>query len=139
MQLLLSLCRARRISENVFGILASRFRIFLGCINLKPDTAKYVRLAAVTLHNIVRTRSPYRYIPAPSVDQDNSDGTIRPGNWRDIPDNFLHLSACPQRNASAAAKQHRRELTEYFATIGAVPWQDRVLQVVKRRRRTLAA
>lgn len=94
-----------------------------------------VTLSAVTLHNVLRTRNPTRYIPAASIDQENSDGTIRRGNWRDTPDNIAHLSTCPQRNATLAAKQNRIDLTEYFATVGAVPWQDRVLEVVRKRRK----
>lgn len=50
------LSRAR--IENVFGILASRFRIFLGAIHMAPKRAKYVILAAATLHNFLRSRNP---------------------------------------------------------------------------------
>lgn len=128
--------RARRISENVFGILANRFRVFLGAINLKPETATSVTMAAVTLDNLLRARNPLRYLPAVAVDQDNSDRTIRRGTWRDMPDQFLDLAPSTQRNATTAAKGVRRKLTDYFANVGAVPWQDRVLEVVKRRRTT---
>ncbi|GFX31662.1 DDE Tnp4 domain-containing protein [Trichonephila clavipes] len=43
--------RARRVSENAFGILAWRFRVFSKAIELKPDTIDRVILAACSLHN----------------------------------------------------------------------------------------
>ena len=44
--------RARRISENLFGILANRWRIFLTIINLKPKYVENVNFAALILHNM---------------------------------------------------------------------------------------
>ncbi|KAJ8050277.1 hypothetical protein HOLleu_03415 [Holothuria leucospilota] len=41
------LSRARRVSENAFGILASRFRVFHTRMAVKPDTAEKVVLAAL--------------------------------------------------------------------------------------------
>ncbi|GFT82583.1 DDE Tnp4 domain-containing protein [Trichonephila clavipes] len=43
--------RARRVSENAFGILAWRFRVFSKAIELKPDTIDRVILAACSLQN----------------------------------------------------------------------------------------
>lgn len=127
------LSRARRISENVFGILASRFRIFLGAIHMLPKSAKLVILAAVTIHNFLRARNPYRYIPAAAVDQDNSDGTIRRGDWRQVPQQMVQLDVCSSRNPTVAAKNVRQTFTHYFNTVGAVPWQGRVLQINRHR------
>lgn len=73
-------------------------------------------------------------MPPASVDQENFDGTVRSGSWRDVPDQFASLSPCPQRNATLAAKENRRKLTDYFCNAGAVPWQDRALEVVRRKR-----
>jgi hypothetical protein len=50
------LSRARGIVENVFGILASRFRIFHTEINLRLDSIETTVLACV-LHNFLRRRS----------------------------------------------------------------------------------
>ena len=38
--------RARRVSENAFGILANRFRIFLPAIQLSPENTEKVTLAS---------------------------------------------------------------------------------------------
>ncbi|GFS90550.1 DDE Tnp4 domain-containing protein [Trichonephila clavipes] len=54
--------RARRVSENAFGILAWRFRVFSKAIELKPDTIDRVILAACSLNNWLRKTSPGHYI-----------------------------------------------------------------------------
>ncbi|XP_066984765.1 uncharacterized protein [Macrobrachium rosenbergii] len=43
--------RARRVVENAFGILASRFRILQGPIDLKPSTTDLVINCICYLHN----------------------------------------------------------------------------------------
>ncbi|XP_028140337.2 uncharacterized protein LOC114334492 [Diabrotica virgifera virgifera] len=45
------LSRARRISENVFGMLSSIFRIFRKPLLLEPETAEVVVMACIYLHN----------------------------------------------------------------------------------------
>ncbi|XP_063219307.1 uncharacterized protein LOC134529310 [Bacillus rossius redtenbacheri] len=48
------LSRARRISENVFGILAQKFRIFFRRLQGKPENTTTLILAACVLHNFIR-------------------------------------------------------------------------------------
>lgn len=48
------LSRMRRISENGFGILVSRWRIFCSPMLLEPGKVKEIVLAALTLHNLLR-------------------------------------------------------------------------------------
>ena len=50
------LIRARRVSENVFGIFANRFRVFMLPMNLVPETVELVVLACVALHNFQTSR-----------------------------------------------------------------------------------
>ncbi|XP_053395798.1 uncharacterized protein LOC123528006 [Mercenaria mercenaria] len=71
------LSRARRISENVFGILTSRSGVFQRPIALGPDKASLIVLAICALHNFSRARSRNIYTPAGGFD--DSD---RPGEWR---------------------------------------------------------
>lgn len=127
------LSRARRISENVFGILVSRFRLFLGTIHMLPRRIKKVVMAAITLHNILRCRNPRRYIPACDVDQENMDGTVRRGQWRQNPKNMTDMDICKQRNPTVESKKIRQHYTTYFTHYDPVPWQDRVLQVTRPR------
>ena len=48
------LSRARRTSENAFGILAARFQVFRQPIKTTPKHATDITLAAVALHNLLR-------------------------------------------------------------------------------------
>ena len=48
------LSRMRRISENGFGILVRRWRIFCTPMLLEPGKVKHLVLAAPTLHNLLR-------------------------------------------------------------------------------------
>ena len=45
------LSRGRHVSENVFGIMVVRWGVFQGRINLAPENAQKVVMAAVVLHN----------------------------------------------------------------------------------------
>ena len=46
--------RGRRVVENAFGILVSRFRVMLITIELPPATAREVVFTCVVLHNILQ-------------------------------------------------------------------------------------
>ena len=122
------LSRCRRISENVFGILANRWRVFRTTIPLAPEKATTLVLAAITLHNFLRIDSTAGkiYIPPGLIDEeDTSTGTVIPGTWHlDAPTNsWLDLPPCTSHNATFQAKEIRREYTQYFMMEGSVPWQ----------------
>ncbi|GFW79609.1 protein ALP1-like [Trichonephila clavipes] len=51
------LSRARRVSENAFGILAARFRVFGTTILTSVPNTKLIVLAACSLHNFLTNRS----------------------------------------------------------------------------------
>ncbi|PNF36799.1 hypothetical protein B7P43_G09636, partial [Cryptotermes secundus] len=56
------LCRARRVVENAFGILAQKWRIFLRPIQVKVETTISIVKAACILHNYLRsTNSGMRF------------------------------------------------------------------------------
>lgn len=50
------LSRARRTSENTFGLLSQVFRIFYTPIALKYETIDHLVLSALCLHNLLRNR-----------------------------------------------------------------------------------
>lgn len=62
------LSRARRVVENVFGILESRFRVFESAMDMEPERAQKIVLACCALHNYLRTKTiqskvyPFWYI-----------------------------------------------------------------------------
>ena len=59
--------------ENVLGVLASRFRIFLSPMSISPKTPEKVVLASCVLHNYLRTKIPLRYTPNDSFEKVHSE------------------------------------------------------------------
>lgn len=51
------LSRARRTSENAFGILTSRFQIYKKAMYTSPETVNTIIFATVVLHNYLRTHT----------------------------------------------------------------------------------
>ncbi|XP_052126589.1 uncharacterized protein LOC127750078 [Frankliniella occidentalis] len=49
------LSRARRCSENAFGVMGARFQIFRAPMRYDPDDARNLVMAVVCLHNYLRT------------------------------------------------------------------------------------
>ena len=70
--------RARRISENLFGILANRWCVFRSVLLLPPDTMDLLVFTALGLHNFLRQSSSCgTYCPVVLVDQEQ-DGQVIP-------------------------------------------------------------
>ena len=73
--------RLRRISENGFGILANRWRVFGKPFMLDPEKVRNITLAAITLHNWLREESENGKVDIPKglVDYENieSGGSLR--------------------------------------------------------------
>nr|CAI5853248.1 unnamed protein product [Callosobruchus analis] len=124
------LSRARRIVENVFGILASVFRVFKAPMLLQPDKVSKIRVAMVCalLHNFLRRSkdSSATYTPPGFIDTEK-DSPIIPGTWRSDVENmtsFLPLKKIP-RKSGREAQEIRKLFCGYFKTTGKVHWQDR--------------
>ena len=119
--------RARRISENCFGITASRWRVFRTAIVLPPDTIKVVVLAALALHNFLRkSASRGLYYPTGLIDYEDSCGNIVLGSWRlSAPTGsmFSLQRRTTGDNPCKNAKEIREIFNEFFCSEGAVPWQ----------------
>lgn len=116
------LSRARRIVENVFGIIANRFRILRKPIELGPEKATSVVSAICVLHNFLMDRKSKFYAPPGTFDTDEEYG-----NWRiqGMPEsNLLQLQQGTSHNSSANAKVLRDEFKEFFVSPeGEVHWQ----------------
>jgi len=115
--------------ENVFDLLANRWRIFRAPIPLQLNKVETVTIAIVTLHNwLIKGSSKDVYVPPRVIDNVNlSTGEIVLGSWRDdgTPSkNLLPLAMLRYgNNPSNHAKRVRDELKEYFNCEGAVDWQ----------------
>lgn len=113
--------------ENVFGIMSSTFRVFRKPILLEPEKVIDITMTCVLLHNYLRRSktSKLSYFPLGTFDLENG-GEIIPGSWRRDQDDMsplLPLRRVPRKPAQEV-KQIREEFSNYFATNGAVTWQN---------------
>ena len=106
--------RARRIVENAFGILASRFRIFHSKISINPKRIESVVMASCALHNYLMKTSESSYCQQECFDVENVDeGSITQGY--DTTDSAIfNLERRNLGNISIAAKKVREEYMEYL-------------------------
>ena len=123
------ICHARRIIENSFGILASRFRIFRRPIIAQVETVESITKACVALHNYLMKRSTSdenRYCPPGFVDFERNNGVVR-GAWRDEVANgtgFGELKRVGSNNFSKNAKEVREIFCDYVnSEAGKISWQ----------------
>lgn len=105
--------RARRTSENTFGIMASYFRVFHVPIMLQEDTIDHLVTSACILHNIMRTEK----ILTPQ--QKNWDDMVR------LPkDNLVAITPGGNGRPPKTAAEVRENFKNYFNGPGAVSWQN---------------
>ncbi|XP_072376068.1 uncharacterized protein [Diabrotica undecimpunctata] len=119
--------RARRMVENVFGIVSSVFRVLRKPILLKPERTDSVILAVCTLHNFFMTKKPPRkFYATDNVWREDGNAEIVLGSWRieGLPDNnLLPLPQQGSNNYCNTAKEIRDEFRDYFNSPDAeVPW-----------------
>ncbi|XP_052124334.1 uncharacterized protein LOC113216352 [Frankliniella occidentalis] len=125
------LSRARRCSENAFGVMGARFQIFRAPMRYDPDDARNLVMAVVCLHNYLRTHVVGRSIYAPPQMLDREDvmtGTVRQGEYHlEQPGGLVRfINQCGNRHGDAAMAV-RDQWCAYFNTIGAVPWQEQMV------------
>nr|CAI5824127.1 unnamed protein product [Callosobruchus analis] len=118
--------RARRVVENVFGIISSVFRVLRKPLLLEPNKAQVIVMAIVCLHNYLKKSktSSNIYIPPGSVDSEEQ-GRRTLGHWRNShnADCLENIRNVPRR-ATTNAKDIRKEIAEYFTSTGVVSWQN---------------
>lgn len=121
------LSRARRLVENVFGILANRFRIFHTAINLKITNIDIVVLACCCLHNFLRRTCGVTYTNVEDLDMEDIEQGILLEGLRSNASNLLDLQIGQNRNISEEAKLIRLNFEEYFNQEGKVNWQAKMI------------
>ena len=117
------LSRARRVSENAFGILSAKFRVFQSPINSKPQYINKIIFAAVALHNFLRENCK-TYVTVDQLRREDIDrNIIIPGVWEA---HGIEGIQGVGRGHGNDAKEVRNNLKNYFVSNGQVPWQDRM-------------
>lgn len=119
------LSRCRRVVENAFGILVSRFRIFEKPIACNVTTVDRIVYAACTLHNWLRYNSTSTYLPNGAVDtEDTNTGEVIQGTWRSESTGLKGIGHFSTNYYSKQAKSIRDEFRRYFTNEGQGPWQN---------------
>ncbi|XP_070392791.1 uncharacterized protein [Dermacentor albipictus] len=125
------LSRARRLIENSFGIMASRWRILRRPFRASEESTENIVKSCIALHNYLMKDSPLSrttYSPPGYADTEDWEGNITEGRWRseetglplkDIDSTGFH--------SSRAAMDVRDRLARYFIQDGMVPWQERIV------------
>ena len=113
------LSHARRVIENFFEMLASRFRIFRRSIIGKTGNIKYITKATVIFHNFLMRKSTRNMYCSPNYfDQETSQG-LSPGSWRNEAtecQGLVDLRAQSSNNSTRAAKEVRNDFKDYFSS-----------------------
>jgi len=116
------LSRARRVIENVFGILSARVRIFRKPLVASVSSATRIIKATTCLHNFIieeELKLPY---------------TQRRYTTLNAHERQLHIGiedeeTCNRSRPRKSSAQIRDDFATFFETTGAVPWQwEKVLQ-----------
>ena len=106
------LSRARRIIENGFGLLWVRWGIYRRTLELRAQNAVSIVKATCVLNNFIqRTSTPAAILALPQ------DQEVRQ------PDGVQNLGRMGNRAADGAIAVHEK-FARYFATTGAVAWQE---------------
>ena len=121
------LSRGRRVVENAFGILTSRWRCLDKTMLQTTKVVKIVVTACICLHNLIRMR--YANLDRGQMDAEDEDHNIVPGAWRDEVQMGEVQQAVGGGNIdNVVGKQQREYLRMYFCSAaGSVPWQERMV------------
>ncbi|XP_066592967.1 uncharacterized protein [Prorops nasuta] len=119
------LSRSRKVIENSFGILVSRWRVLKRPIICKVEKAENIVKAIICLHNFLRKQDieENQYVPETLIDREDYEFT--PGSWR----NEIEGSAIQEirrlgaNNSTHKAIEIREEFCYYFNNEGAIPFQ----------------
>ena len=115
--------RGRRVSENAFGILATRWRCLLHCMHHGVEQCIDITMACLCMHNWMRDHAPQ--LQNADLDVRQPDGHFVPGAWRGVGvmADIDQVERGPRANNEG--KQMRLYLKHYLnSEAGSVPWQD---------------
>ena len=116
---------ARRVVENLFGIMAKRFLCRLGTLEVHTGKAISISKACLTLHNLLRD---HYGVARHEVDEEDKNNELVPGAWRTdaVMQEVENNLQAPRTNAGSQALC--TTLRHYFnSDAGSVSWQLRTL------------
>lgn len=124
------LSRARRVVENAFGILSSRFRVLRRTLKLDLENVDAIVLACCALHNYL-SKNASNYIVQKNLDRQNvKETTFYQGDWRTTMDRSTPLQHRSHNQTNEEATVVRNKFMSYFISEGRVEFQDRMLNFV---------
>jgi len=121
------LSRACRVSENAFGIMLSRFRVYENPIPLQLHKVDQLIKATCVLRNWLSqsTTSTFSGVGDGMLDVENwEEGRIIPGCWRQVkPEGMKNAAFIHSNNYRRNASDVRDKYAEMFCSSEFVPWQ----------------
>ena len=103
------LSRSRRVVENAFGILSSRFRVLLSAINLCPNKVSKIVLTCCYLHNYLRKRNGEAYLQDVfGVEHESTH------DWTSETRQLIPLECIDVDEAPLCSKEIRDKFKQYF-------------------------
>lgn len=119
------LSRARRIVENVFGVMSSVFRVLRNPILLNENRVTDITMTCALLHNFLRKSksSKASYSPPGTFDSENEDHLE---SWRTDQNDMSSFSSLRRvaRKSGLETLRIRDLFAVYFITNGAVTWKN---------------
>ncbi|GFG28312.1 hypothetical protein Cfor_11327 [Coptotermes formosanus] len=121
------LSRARRIVENVFGVIANRFLVLRKPIIQNPQSTVNIVLAVCVLHNfLMSTQASWSsYLQPRLLDTENTDShEVQSGTWREEGMPATNLLQLQRRPHPSSQNNTRDEFRAFFMSPqGEITWQ----------------
>lgn len=112
------LSRARRVTENAFGITNSLFPIFSRPFDIKcDDTRNNLIMSSCLLHNLIRNDNE-EYFSSHHIDPEISNQ-----HNQELLMNSGPIELIPREQINSAI-QARNTFVDYFSTIGKLAWRN---------------
>lgn len=120
------LSRARRVIENAFGILSSRWRFLYVPVDASQEKMTCMVYAACILHNLLLSAKDDDYAPPGYGDVRQADGEVVQGLWRANNQQLPGAGPLPGQNWAVAGTNTRLKYVRWFSNQGVRQWQDRL-------------